>query len=186
MNGHLSLTDIGKFLQLSATEFSDYCRSLTNEQFFFQPEGKWSVAQQVKHLVTATNTSRLAFTLPKFIVRVVAGKPNRPSRTYNELVAKYTMKLEQGGKASGRFVPKAINASYGKEKLIGEFTKAMQRFTAAVQRNWKEFLLDKYLAPHPLLGKITLRELCYFTIHHTHHHLNSIKTITAAPGNVSV
>ena len=25
---------------------------------------------------------------------------------------------------------------------------------------------DQYLAPHPLMGRITLRELCYFTIYH--------------------
>ena len=30
--------------------------------------------------------------------------------------------------------------------------------------------LDAYLLPHPLLGKLTLREMLYFTIYHVEHH----------------
>ena len=35
--------------------------------------------------------------------------------------------------------------------------------------------LDKYVLPHPLLGKVTLREMLYFTIHHNEHHLELLK-----------
>lgn len=30
--------------------------------------------------------------------------------------------------------------------------------------------LDKYILPHPLLGKLTIREMMYFTIYHVEHH----------------
>jgi hypothetical protein len=30
--------------------------------------------------------------------------------------------------------------------------------------------LDKYILPHPLLGKLTIREMMYFTIYHVLHH----------------
>ncbi len=178
MNGQLTITEITNKLQEAETAFHHYCTSLPDEQFFFQPEGKWSPAQQVKHLVVAANMSRLAFTLPRFIVRLIAGKPNRKSRSYEELVAKYKLKLEQGGRASGRFVPKPIPPSYGKEKLLLQFSSAMQRFSNAVKKNPDEAMPDNYLSPHPLLGKITLRELGYFTIHHTWHHLSSIQKMT--------
>jgi DinB superfamily len=177
MMGNLSIKEIEEKLNSASAEFNNYCSGLTEEQFFYQPPGKWSAAQQVQHLITAANISRLAFTLPKFIVRLFTGKPNRNSRTYDELVAKYKLKLEQGGRASGRFIPNPVPASYGKEKLLRHFTKAMDRFVKSVLKNDKASLPDKYLAPHPLLGKITLRELGYFTIYHTHHHLNSIKAI---------
>lgn len=178
MKGHLRIEDIAKFLRLSAGEFSQYCRSLTDEQFFAQPEGKWSPAQQVKHLVTSARMSRLAFSLPRFMVRLIGGRPNRPSRSYDELVTKYNTKLAAGGRASGRFVPKPIPASIGKEKLMNEFDKANERLVQSMLRRRTEAQLDQYLAPHPLLGKITLRELGYFTIHHTHHHLSSIQLLT--------
>ena len=174
MAGRLSVNEISDQLQAVHNAFNNYCAKLGDEQFFYQPPGKWSAAQQVHHLITATNTSRLAFTLPKFIVRIVGGKPNRPSRTYDELVAKYKVKLEKGGRASGRYIPKIIPASYGKYRLLGNFSKAMNRFATAVNK-WKEPQPDQYIAPHPLLGKITLRELCYFTIYHTMHHQESIR-----------
>lgn len=181
MTGHLTKTEIEKQLRITAREFSDYCLSLNDDLFFFQPGDKWSAAQQTKHLITATNTAKLAFVLPKFMIRWIAGKPNRQSRTYDELVAKYKTKLEQGGKASSRYVPKPIPASYGKKKLIKNFNSSMNKMADAVKKNWKESQTDQYIAPHPLLGKITLTELCYFTIHHTKHHLESIKNLTPNP-----
>ncbi len=36
--------------------------------------------------------------------------------------------------------------------------------------NWDEQNIDKYLLPHPLLGKITMREMLYFTDLHIQHH----------------
>jgi len=33
-----------------------------------------------------------------------------------------------------------------------------------------EAALDKYILPHPLLGKLTLREMLYFTAYHVAHH----------------
>jgi hypothetical protein len=117
------------------------------------------------------------FVLPKFILRWYAGKPNRPSRSYDELVNKYKLKLEQGGKASGPYIPKQILPEYGKEKLLNQFSIIMNKLATSVKKNWSDEQLDQYIAPHPLLGKITLRELCYFTIHHTYHHLSSIEAM---------
>ena len=30
--------------------------------------------------------------------------------------------------------------------------------------------LDNYILPHPLLGKLTIREMLFFTIYHVQHH----------------
>jgi len=178
MPGHLSILEIHEQLTKASNELTHYCSSLTDEQFFYQPGNKWSVAQQVKHLTTATQTAGLAFTLPKLIVRWVGGKPNRQSGTYDELVGKYKLKLQQGGKASSRYIPKPIPVTYGKEKLLNKFSHSMNKMAHSVKKSWKEDQPDQFIAPHPLLGKITLRELCYFTIYHTYHHLESIRNLT--------
>lgn len=180
MTGSLSIPELTKRLQEAANDLNLYCSSLSGEKFFHQPGDKWSPAQQVKHLLTSAEMTRLAYVLPKFMIRFIGGKPNRPSRSYDELVAKYNLKLEKGGKASGRYVPKPIPESYGQKKLLEQFNRSMQQFANTLQKNWTDPKLDQYLAPHPLLGKITLRELCYFTIHHTYHHLNSIQKMNPA------
>ena len=94
---------------------------------------------------------------------------------YDELVAKYKLKLEKGGRASGKFVAKPVSASAGKENILHTFNKAMEKLSHVIKKNWNDPQLDQYIAPHPLLGKITLRELCFFTIYHTEHHLNIVK-----------
>jgi len=167
--------DIIRELGKVSKEFTDYCFSINDPLYFQQPPEKWSVAQNVNHLIISARITSLAFSFPKFVVRVYAGKPNRPSRSYDELVAKYILKLAQGGRASGRFIPKSISENEGKEKMLQSFSTIMQRLTDTIQKKWEDPQLDQYLAPHPLLGKITLRELGFFTIHHTKHHLNTIK-----------
>lgn len=162
-------------LENISKEFSSFCSGISSDIFFRQPTEKWSVAQNVTHLITSANMTRLAYRLPKFMVRIYSGKPNRPSRSYDELVAKYKLKLEQGGRASGRFVAKPVSQKKGKEFILHTFDTGMEKLVNTIQTKWDDTQLDEYLAPHPLLGKITLRELCYFTIYHTEHHLTIVK-----------
>ncbi|MFT3827788.1 MAG: DinB family protein [Chitinophagaceae bacterium] len=159
-------------------ELTNYCHDLPADKLFFQPEDKWSIAQHIQHLIIATRTATAAYALPKFIVRWIAGKPNRPSRSMDDLVNKYKLKLATGAKASGRYIPAPVRSSIGKEKLMENWQKATATYLSAIHKNWKEEQFDQYIAPHPLLGKITLRELCYFTAYHTGHHLASIKAAT--------
>ncbi|MCB9182399.1 MAG: DinB family protein [Flavobacteriales bacterium] len=44
---------------------------------------------------------------------------------------------------------------------------------------WSESDLERYLLPHPLLGKLTLREMLYFTLYHVQHHQALVQRDTA-------
>ncbi|MEO7307370.1 MAG: DinB family protein [Ferruginibacter sp.] len=156
-------------------QFSETCYSIDEIRLFKRPENKWSAAENMQHLIISTNTTTLAYWLPRFLVKWIGGKPNRASRTYEEVKDKYYKKLSEGGRASGRFIPKPIEIKYGKQKLLDNWNKATTKFIVALAKNRPEKDLDSYLAKHPLLGRITLRELCYFTIFHTEHHLHSIQ-----------
>jgi len=81
-------------------QFTDTCLQISDEKFFFEPKEKWSIAENADHLIRAIKTTQLAYSLPKSLVRFISGKPNRTSRSYDELVKKYKLKLEQGGKAT--------------------------------------------------------------------------------------
>lgn len=162
-------------------ELTSYCSRIPEDFFFRQPPGKWSIAQNIHHLVTSTKTSTAAFALPAFIVRLIGGKANRPSWPYEKLVYTYKVKLDEGGKAKGRYIPPAIKATrfIGRERIIADWRKATGLYLQAIKKNRTDAQLDKYLVPHPLLGKITLRELCYFNIYHTQHHLETIRYLCA-------
>ena len=153
--------------------FNNYIEPLNKEQFEGAPNGKWSAGQNLDHLIRAIKPLQLAYSLPKFALLILFGKTNRPSRTYDELVTKYKTKLIAGGKASGPFIPPVIIFDK-KQTLIRKYKEQKQKLIAKVEKQ-SEKDLDTYILPHPLLGKVTLREMLYFTIHHNEHHLELLK-----------
>jgi hypothetical protein len=170
--------DIIRESEKAFQRFTAFCQQLPDELFFFQPAAdKWSVGQHLLHLAISVKTTTAAYALPKFLVRMIGGKPNRPSRTYEELVAKYQRKLAEGVKAKGRFIPRPVKHGTKKEDLVNNWRQFTTIYLQALRKNWPDELLDHYIVKHPVLGKITLRELCYFTIYHTEHHLNIVKRL---------
>lgn len=135
----------------------------------FSPPEKWNAGQQLDHLIRAVSPLAQGLRLPKFIISIIFGKSNRPSKTYEELVKKYLLKLQEGGKASGRFIPSEILPT-DKQKNVELLMKKIERLALNIN-NYSEQQLDTFILPHPLLGKVTLREMMYFTIYHAEHHL---------------
>jgi DinB superfamily len=141
---------------------------LSDADFLKPTNDKWTAGQQLEHIVMAVAPVNQAFGLPGFMLKMLFGKANRPSRSYDQLVEKYHDKLVAGGRASRRFVPASVildqrNASRMKlEKLVRTLTRRIGGFS--------EEQLDQLILPHPLLGKLTLREMIYFTIYHAGHH----------------
>jgi hypothetical protein len=153
--------------------FNNYISPLSKEQFESTPNGKWSAGQNLDHLIRAIKPLQLAYGLPKFALLILFGKTNRPSRTFDELVTKYKTKLAAGGRASGPFIPPTINFEK-KETLLKKYNDHKLKLIAKIEKQ-SEKDLDVYILPHPLLGKVTLREMLYFTIHHNEHHLELLK-----------
>jgi hypothetical protein len=154
--------------------FTNYIAGLNKEKFEASPNGKWSAGQNLDHLIRAIQPLQMAYSLPKFVLRMVFGKTNRASRSYEEVVAKYKSKLSAGGRASGPFIPPVITFDK-KDRLIKKYDQHKKKLTAKIEKQ-DEVDLDKYILPHPLLGKVTLREMLFFTIHHNEHHLESLKS----------
>ena len=154
--------------------FNNYIAALNREQFVATPNGKWSAGQNLDHLIRAIRPLQLAYAIPKIALRIMFGKTNRLSKTYDELVTKYKTKLAAGGRASGPFIPPFISFEK-KDELIKKYAEHKQKLIAKIEKQ-NEKDLDLYILPHPLLGKVTLREMIYFTIHHNEHHLELLKS----------
>lgn len=148
--------------------FINCIESLNERQFNFALEAKWNAGQTLDHLNRAVSTLSLAMGLPKFTFSLLYGKANRKSKTYDELVAKYQQKIAEGGKAHGRYLPTKISFS-NQQKTIAALRKSLNSICKNVN-DYSETQLDTYILPHPLLGKITMREMMYFTMYHAEHH----------------
>lgn len=153
-------------------ETTQFIRSVSPEQTHVKVDGKWSVLEEFSHMILSIKLLVTGLGLPK-ITFIAFGKPNRPSRSFEEVVKRYHEKLEEGGVAPKQFLPKEVLES--KEDLLKNWEGLSQQYLKAIDSHWKEENLDKHLAPHPLLGKLTIREMLFFTILHSNHHLNNIK-----------
>jgi hypothetical protein len=40
---------------------------------------------------------------------------------------------------------------------------------------WSEAALDSVQMPHPLLGRLTAREMIFFTLYHNQHHVEVVR-----------
>src|SRR5207244_107875 len=134
------------------------------ETFNVSKENKWTTAENVQHLVTATKMTQMAFRLPKFLHVLIYGKQHRASKTYARVVDDYRKHLSEGAKATGVYVPKKTD--YQKEKLNNKLVTEGNKLVKFINDKWTEQQLDKYVVVHPILGILTLRELAYFTIYH--------------------
>lgn len=133
----------------------------------------WAPADQVRHLTKAIRAVNQGLGLPRFVLLVLFG-PSRRSRSFEMLVADYKAALAAGGRA-GRFTPSAVEAieqgEAGRARILASHAAAVDAFAGTLER-WSDRALDRYRLPHPLLGRLTVREMAYFTLLHNVHHVS--------------
>jgi hypothetical protein len=166
---------IHTLLQQNHAAFIQMIASLNEATFCKVMAEKWTAGQQAQHIHQSLAPLNKALLLPNFLLGWIFGKSNRPSKTYEALTDKYKSKLQLGGRATGRFVPAAV-AFNQKDGLVKQLEKDVATLCKLVKRK-SEADLDKYILPHPLLGKLTLRELFYFTAYHVQHHQQLVEQI---------
>ncbi|MBX7170616.1 MAG: DinB family protein [Pyrinomonadaceae bacterium] len=156
--------------------FVEFATNLSDDDFTISNNGKWTAGQQLDHIYRGVKPLTQGFMLPKFVFGLLFGKAEKDSLNYDDLVKKYQTILANGGKASGKFIPKTIEISE-MEKLKNNLLKSVESLTKRLEK-FSENELDKYRLPHPLLGKLTVREMLYFTIYHVeHHHKAALKNL---------
>ena len=143
------------------------------ENFFTRQGEIWSASDNVDHLIRSHKPISKALKLPKFTLQAMFGKPERGSKTYEEICEIYRAEIAKGAQASGRFLPEqqspVENAEEKKAELLEQWSKASTELVETAGK-WNESDLDGYLLPHPLLGKLTIREMLFFTIYHNLRH----------------
>jgi hypothetical protein len=160
-------------LLVNTATFIKFINEQTESSFTYSPDGKWSFGQILEHLNKSLAPVNLALTLPGFLFQILYGKPNRKARTNQELIDRYLQKLAAGGRASGRFIPRAV-AWADKQKKLDAFKRETDKMINRLSR-WSEDQLDQHLLPHPLLGKLTLREMLFFSAYHIKHHIELLQ-----------
>jgi hypothetical protein len=104
------------------------------------------------------------------------GAARDPSRTFDELRQTYLGVLSKGATA-GRFAPSPTtppaDVRHWQKHLIGRCAGYIERLERGLEP-WSESDLDRYRLPHPLLGRLTVREMLLFTLYHYEHHKSNV------------
>lgn len=171
-----SKTSLVESIQSSHLDFLQTVSELPQDVFEFSWNGKWTPGQHLVHIDKSISPVFLAFRLPRFVPRYKFGLANRPSRTYEQVVAKYQKALKGLTHAAPKeFVPRPV--LYTQRGLVfSHFEKSMRRLTSSVGK-CSENTLDRYVLPHPLIGKLTFREIIFFSIYHARHHHQIVNEI---------
>jgi DinB superfamily len=169
---YLNQHEIQSLLNKSFDNFVDFVNTLPDIRFTASPYGKWSAGQQLDHLTKSIRPISSALGFPRVTLRYF-GISQSPSRPYDKLVADYQHALNNGFKAGRAYQPGVIYQAQ-RPALLQSFLLQKIKLSEKLL-TWSEADLDKYRLPHPLLGKITIREMLYYIAHHNQHHLCKLK-----------
>ncbi len=149
---------------------------LADETLFFTKfYSKWSIAENLIHLVKSVKGLNKAYAMPKEQLETTFGKPDHPSTTYEKLFERYEAILATNPIAPPAFTPQ-ITEGDSQHSVLELFDKQHNAFIKTL-KNFTETELDNYQVPHPVLGNLTVREMYYFTLFHIEHHTRTIETL---------
>jgi len=157
-----------------ATEaFNDLVSGLTPDAFEASHMGKWTAGQDLKHLVRTMQLMNFVYTLPLVFLRMLFGKPNRKSRSEQDLRDRYRKAIGKGIKAPGMLKPGKVRHNEC-QALIRKHRLATDKLCQKLERLGDD-VLEKSLVKHPAVGKVTMREMALLTRFHTEHHTRLLK-----------
>jgi hypothetical protein len=163
------LSELGELHRASR----EYWASFPTAGFVAPIGSSWSPADTVRHLTKSIRPVAKALRLPRLALALLFGPARRPSRSFAEIRDAYRARLTQGVDA-GRFAPRPMTEPADVEAYRARITDFHEQAAAALAAGltrWPEKSLDRYRLPHPVLGKLTVREMLFFTLYHNLHHV---------------
>lgn len=172
-----TVPEIATALRAVHDESVAYWRTFSTPDFLAPIGTAWSPADNVRHLTKSVRPVSAGLRLPRWVLRLAFGRVTGVSRSYAESREMYRARLAEGVSA-GRFSPSARPPAADPE---AERARVMTYHAAAIDEmvrivgRWPEDALDRIRLPHPALGRLTVREMLFFTVYHNRHHVEVVR-----------
>lgn len=168
--------EIERDLMSLQDEASEYLAAMPAADFFRPQGGKWSPSEHTRHLTKSIGAVARGLGMPWIVLRFKFGAHHGESRDLATITATYRSALANPLPVNpfapdARPVPADIEA--GRTTVLARFRGANAELRRAMRR-WDEPALDRLRLPHPLIGKLTLREMLLFTLYHNAHHMRLV------------
>ncbi len=166
---------IAEILEEKHRELFNWIESKPAEFWESGPDNRWTVGQHFLHLLKSIKPLNDALSMPSLLMRTQFGKNNREVRSYETVAERYEEKLAQNLDKAKLFneklkPPKLTDRTYILNRLQTENKKLQYKVRRIKDKN-----LDDLVLPHPLMGKMPIREIIMWTAHHVDHHTKSLK-----------
>lgn len=162
-------------LEEKHTDLFNWLGNQNQEKWETGPDGKWTSGQHILHLLNSIKLLNKALRTPKFLLKRKFGVANRPVRSYDEVAQRYDARLAENLDRSREFNKGLkIPSTKDKERLISTLQIQNKKLQYKTQK-WSDSNLDTLLLPHPLMGRMIIREIIMWTAHHTAHHTKILK-----------
>ncbi len=147
-----------------------YIDSLAEAEFLHSHNNeKWNAGQQMNHIGVSLGALKKGMSLPNIALKMTFGITKEPTKSYEEVVKKYTDRLKEPYDISGsKFDPEPMAFS-DKTAAIDRFNSTKDKLLKAYQK-FSDSDAEKYVLPHPLIGKLSMKEFMLFNIFHVQHH----------------
>ncbi|WP_299526610.1 DinB family protein [Winogradskyella sp.] len=157
------------------TKLINWLKQQPDESWTTGPKGKWTTGQHALHLLQSIKPLNNALSMPKFLLRYKFGTANRAVRNYDAITQRYQERLEQAkGKtykgSQNMKIPPLSDKSYILNRLQTESKKLQYKTKKMSDKH-----LDNLILPHPLMGKMPVREIIMWTAHHVAHHNETLR-----------
>lgn len=146
-----------------------------DEKWTQGPEDKWTTGQQALHLLQSIKPLNDILSMPRFFFKYIFGTTNRDLSDYETIVNRYLERLEEfkvnPAKPSKKLkVPKIQDKRYLLTRLQVESKKLQYKTRRISDKN-----LDTLVLPHPIMGKMPIREILMWTAYHVEHHTKQLQ-----------
>jgi hypothetical protein len=174
-----SRDEILRALAASEREVAAFFSSLTDDELIARVGSAWTSAEQLDHLNLAVRAVARGFSMRPWLLRMLFGRAGSPSRGFDEVRDTYRSGLARGAGAARDYLPRreqlaAAEVAGRRAELVARWARVNAAVRHALSR-WHESDLDRVRLPHPILGKITAREMLFFMLYHNGHHVAAAK-----------
>ena len=150
--------------------FINYIDALSEAEFMHSYNNeKWNAGQQMNHIGVSLGALKKGMSLPKLALKMTFGTTKEPTKSYDEVVKKYTDRLKEPYDISGSKFDPEIIAFADKAAGVERFKSTAAKLVKAYQK-FSDSDAEKYVLPHPLIGNLSMKEFMLFDIFHVQHH----------------
>ena len=146
-----------------------------DEKWTSGPENKWTTGQHALHLLKSIKPLNDVLSMPRFLFKYTLGTTTAAIRDYETIVSTYLEELEAFKKNATKppkilKVPEIHDKRYILTRLQVESKKLQYKIRRISDRN-----LDTLVLPHPILGKMPIREILMWTAYHVEYHTQKLQ-----------